>query len=125
MDMPSEYTILFASDTCTPCRGLFAQMAESGRTRGRLVVAADGVAGSLAQHASASGEPLYDDFLTGADFAFRQQMQIPGTPFALAIRQGRVLAAGPTTTAAQLQDIADSLRTPSKNDVTHIASAVD
>lgn len=109
-NMPSEYTMLFAANDCRQCHTLFSDLAESKRTIGVLVVAADGDAAALAGPAEARTAQFYDEFLTGADQAFRQQFHIPGTPFAIAVRQGHVVGSGATRTPAELQRIADMLR---------------
>lgn len=118
-EMPEEYTMLFASDSCGPCRTLFDELARSGRTRGALVVAADGESAALVRAAATASEPLYDDFLSGADHPFRQQHQIPGTPFAVAVRHGRVVASGPAGTPAQLQQVADALAPAAMRTASH------
>lgn len=109
-EMPVEYTMLFASDNCGPCHTLLGKLAQAGRTVGTLVLAADGDAAKLQQAALSARGPLYDEFLAGADQTFRQRFEVPGTPYAVAIRQGRVLASGPTRTPEDLQKIADVLR---------------
>jgi hypothetical protein len=108
-DMPSEYTMLFTSDRCGQCRTLFGRLAQSGRMVGRLVVASDGDAAALTEASVNREEPLYDELLSGADLSFRQQLRIPGTPFAIAVRGGRVIASGAAATPEDLQKIANAL----------------
>jgi hypothetical protein len=108
--MPPEYVMLFAAEACASCHTLFGQLAHSGRTRGPLVVAAEGEAPRLARAATTPNGPLYDEFLAGADLALMQRLEIPSTPFAVAIRQGHVMASGPARTPEELEKIGDMLR---------------
>lgn len=108
-EMPTEYTMLFASETCGPCHTLLGELAKSALNIEPLVVAVDGDAPKL-QEASLSPRGLvYDEFLGGADSAFRERFQVPGTPFALAIRRERVVASGPARTPEELAKLARSL----------------
>jgi len=113
-EMPAEYTLLFAAESCGPCHALFAKIAKTGRTVGTLVVAADGPAPSLREAAMTDGGPLYDQFLTGADKSFRDRFNVPGTPFALAIRQQRIVASGPARTPEDVQKLANELRSTNR-----------
>lgn len=108
--MPSEYTLLFASATCAPCHTLLEKLAVSGRTRGTLVIATDGNPEKVREAATGPQGPLYDDFLIDADHTFRERIDVPGTPFAVAIRNERVVSSGPASTPEALQKVADSLR---------------
>jgi hypothetical protein len=108
--MPEEYVMLFASESCGPCHTLFAQLAHVGRSTGTLVVAAEGNATKLERAARTANRPLYDEFLEGVDDGLMQRLQIPSTPFAVAIRQSRVVAAGPARTPAELETITAVLR---------------
>lgn len=108
-EMPSEYTILFASENCGPCHTLLAELGRSGRKAGTLVIAADGDATSLQRETLTSRGSVCDEFLTGADPAFRRRLKIPGTPFAVAVSREQVLASGPVRTSTELEKITDAL----------------
>lgn len=106
-DMPSAYTLLVAAENCGACHGLLARLARSGRPPGTLVIATSGDGAKLAQAAESTEGPLYDEFLTGTDPEFMQKFRIPSTPYALAVRHGRVVASGPARTPEELAAIAD------------------
>lgn len=106
-EMPAEYTILFASETCRPCHALVEQLAGTQRVASRLVLAVDGNPKALL--ASAGPSQPFDELLIGATENFRRQLHIPGTPFAVAVRQRHVVAAGPARSVRELTTIADAL----------------
>jgi hypothetical protein len=110
-EMPLQYMLLFASETCESCHTLLRELARSSRRLETLVVAADGDAPTLRQAALTPDGPVYDEFLAGADIAFRQRFQIPGTPFAFAVRRGRVVASSPVRIPEDLARLADAART--------------
>lgn len=109
-EMPPEYVMLFAAEHCGPCHVLFAQLGQMGRPGGHLVIAAEGDAAALSRAASTPSGPLYDELLSGVDGRFMRQFNIPGTPYGLAVRQGRIVASGPARSSSELQKLADVLR---------------
>ena len=108
--MPAEYVMLFASERCNACHALFASIARFGRPEAHLVVAAESDGVMLEAAARTDRARLYDEFLLGADVAFMQRHGIPTTPYAVAVRLGRVVSAGPARTPTELAQIADILR---------------
>ena len=109
-EMPLEYTMLFASEACGPCHTLLGELAQSTPIGETLIVAAEGDAPRLQQEALSPRGPVYDEFLSGADSEFRQRFHVPGTPFGIAVRRERVVAAGPLRTAKDLEKLAAALR---------------
>lgn len=110
--MPSQYVMLMAAERCAPCHALLAQLVHGGRPEGHFVIAGDGDPVVLSRAASTPAGPIYDEYLDGADAAFLQRFDIVSTPYALAIKHGRVVASGPARTPTELQTIADILRVP-------------
>jgi hypothetical protein len=108
-DLPAEYVAVFAAEGCGPCHTLFARLAHEGRPAGRLVVLAEGDAGRLATVAQTQGVPLYDEFLSGVTRPMMLEFEIPSTPYAVAVRHGHVIAAGPSRTGDELTRIAEAL----------------
>ena len=107
-EMPPAYTMLVTAERCGVCHALVAQLAHEGKPQGHLVIATDGGKGELAR-AAASGGTVYDEFLVGVDQTFLQRYEIPSSPYALAIRHGRIVAAGPARTATELAKISEVL----------------
>jgi hypothetical protein len=108
--MPTEYLMLVAAETCGPCHALFAQLAHGGRPPDYFVIAGQGDAGVLSRAASTTAGPLYDEYLGGVDAAFLQRFEIVSTPYAVAVKHGRVVASGPARTPAELDGIAAIFR---------------
>jgi hypothetical protein len=108
--MPPEYVMLVAAETCGPCHALFAQLAHSGRPRDHFVIAGQGDPGVLSRAASTPAGPLYDEYLGGVDEGFLQRFDITSTPYAVAVKYGRVVASGPARTPAELETIAAIFR---------------
>lgn len=119
--LPASYVALFTADGCGPCHTLFTRLAHEGRPDGSLVVFAEGDAGKLAETATAGSKPLFDEFLAGLTREMLLEFSIPSTPYAVAIRQGRVAASGPARTREELANIG-SILTPAAKDATTSAS---
>lgn len=117
-DMPEDYTMLFASERCGPCHDLLAELGRSDRVAS-LIVAADAAAPRLQQLAMDADPPVCMEFLTGADRSFRQQFRIPGTPFAMSVRAGRVVTSGPARSADEVRQVAQALR-PRAPGIAHV-----
>ena len=104
-ELPSEYVALFTAEGCGPCHTLFNRLAHEGRPRGPLVVFAEGDAQTLAATATGAAGPLYEEFLGGVTHEMMLEFSIPSTPFAVAIRHGRVAASVPARTRDELANI--------------------
>lgn len=109
-ELPTEYVAIFAAEGCGPCHTLFARLAHEGRPPARLVVLAEGNAARLVEVAQTPAGPLYDEFLAGLTRAMMLELDVPSTPYAIAVRHGHVIAAGPARTRAELAGIGDTLR---------------
>jgi hypothetical protein len=68
-----------------------------------------GDADALEREAHSSAAPLYDLFLLGGRGELFQSLDVPGTPYAIAVQDGRVVAAGAAATTDTLSQVATSL----------------
>jgi hypothetical protein len=107
-ELPADYTLLFVSSTCEPCLTLFAEMRRVGRPPGPLYLVAQGDADAIAKEAESANGVLYDLLLRGGAGDLYQQLAIPGTPYAVAVREGRVAGSAAAPTSAQLIKISES-----------------
>jgi hypothetical protein len=109
--MEAQYVMLFAADSCDPCHALLRRLANStlGRPNVRLILAVEGdPTGLLRASEGASGRP-YDEVLAGVTRDMMRRLEIPGTPYAVALRDGVVMATGPARTPEELSGIAERL----------------
>ena len=104
-DLPDAYTLLFVASTCGPCHALFAEMRRVGRPGGLLYVVGQGDAEAMSKEAESEQGPLFDLFLRGGRGEVYQKLGIPGTPWAVAVKGGRVESTGPASTAEQLSRV--------------------
>jgi hypothetical protein len=107
-DLAEAYTLLFVASTCGPCHALFEEMRSAGRPRGLLYVVAQGDAAALEKEAVSERGPMYDLFFRGGRGDLYQRLNVPGTPFAVAVRKGRIEAAGPAASTEQLFRVSDA-----------------
>lgn len=98
--------MLAVAHTCKPCHRLLDELTRVPFGSTSLVIAADiGLESfGLPQRGLVQGQVL-----TGMNEGLRRRLQIPGTPFAVAIRDGRVVAAGPAPTPQELVGVAAAL----------------
>ena len=107
-DLASSYTLLFVASTCDPCHKLLAELRKTGRPAGPLYLVANGDPQSVAAEARIDGERLYDELLITGSGDLYQRLDVPGTPYAIAVRGRHVAGAGVSPTAADLARIAAS-----------------
>lgn len=101
-DLPTTYTLLFVASGCRPCHALFAELQTEGPAPTALYIVARGDAPALAREAQSERGPLYDLFLRDDRAILSELVGVPGTPYAVAVRDGRVVAAKAVPTAEQL-----------------------
>ena len=115
-DPPDAYTLLFVSSTCGPCHALFTELRAAGRPRGLLYIVAQGDAAALAKEATSEQGPLYDLLLVDGGGEVQKSLQVPGTPYAVAIARGRVEAAAVASTPDQLSRICVTVAGPGERE---------
>jgi hypothetical protein len=107
-DLPPAYTLLFVASTCDPCHKLLAELRTVGRPASPLYLVANGDAQSVATEATTAGGPLFDELLITGSGDLYQRLDVPGTPYAVSIRDRRVVAAGVSPAAADVARIANA-----------------
>lgn len=112
-ELPTEYTLLFVSGSCQPCRSLLEEIHERGRPQGMLVL----VSQDDGQALSAERPDATADFLLPQDRDLYERLSIPGTPFAVKIQDGKVVRAAAAPTLSMLAEVvraanAEPVRSP-------------
>jgi hypothetical protein len=70
---------------------------------------AEGDVQRLERAARGADGPLYDEILSGVTKSMMQDFEVPSTPFAIAVRNGRVAGAGPARTRDELASVGSIL----------------
>lgn len=100
-DAPNAYTLLFVASTCKPCHALFEDLRARGKPPATLYVVSQGDGVSLTQEAPGT----FDLLLEGGVADLYRELQIPGTPWAVAVSDGVVVATGAASNVPQLSII--------------------
>lgn len=108
-DVSGAYTLLFVSATCGPCHELFAELRDTGRHAGTLYVVAHGDPAVVSAEAVSPQGLVYDRLLVGnREDPLFVRLSIPGTPYAVAVRDGKVVRAGIAAKAEQLARVSSA-----------------
>ena len=104
-DMPAEYLVLFVREHCDLCHALLTQLAHEGRPDVHFVLAGEGNPDVLTRAASSVLGSAYDEYLV-VDGTFLRRFGVASVPYAMAIRRGRIVRAGPARTPPELIEVA-------------------
>lgn len=104
--MPHNYTLLFVSGSCAPCRLLFQDLRDVGPPPGLLYPVAISEPQVVAHELKDAGVSYAALLVSDAEDPLMKRLAVPGTPYAISIRGDRVVEAGIASRFSDLQRIA-------------------
>lgn len=107
-DLPRTYTLLFMSHGCKPCQALMAELRQIGPPQGALYVVYQEAAQILNEE-EPSGKQPYDLLLVDGGRGLYTKLGVPGTPYAVAVHDGRVNLARLAPTVEQLAKVVEAV----------------
>lgn len=100
-EAPRDYALLFVASTCNPCHALLDDLRAHGKPDRAVYIVGQGETATLAREAAGT----FDLFLEGGVGDLYRELQIPGTPWAVVVRDGVVAATGAAANASRLTDL--------------------
>jgi hypothetical protein len=120
LTLPASYVLVATSTSCIVCNDLFRDLAQRKvDTGGRayLISAGDPSAVREAVHEVPQG--YFREVLVGATLELLTKLHVPATPYAIAVRDGKVVAAKSATRGFVIKELIDGLEARDHDGVPH------